>query len=253
MTFDVLIVLLILAAITGWLRWRRSARALCALAVVLFLAVGCGPIPALLLTRLQAPYVSDAPITWAQRNAIVLLGAGTVRIPGDGVVEASPFSYGRIARTAALYHACKQSGNDCKVEVSGGDAVGTGASEAAIYTAYLQQIGVAPGDLLLESHSMNTWQNAQFSRPLLKSYGAQQVLLVSSGIHLRRGSLYFTHFGIETIPVHADYLLARWSWWPQSWNFMAADMAIHEYVGAASYHVYNAMGWNVKAIKPGAL
>ncbi|MGC1549911.1 MAG: YdcF family protein [Rhodanobacter sp.] len=253
MVFEVLIVLLVVAAIARWLSWKRFSRVLVALSVVLFLAVGCGPIPALLLTRLQAPYAVDAPITWASRNAIVLLGAGTVRVPGGGDIEPSPFAYGRIDRAASLYHACKQSGNDCKVEVSGGDAVGTGASEAAIYSAYLQQLGVDSGDLLQESHSMNTWQNAQFSGPILKAYGAQHVWLVSSGIHLRRGSLYFTHFGIETTPEHADYLKAQWSWWPQTWNFWAADIALHEYIGAASYHVYNAMGWNAKPVKPGAL
>ena len=31
-----------------------------------------------------------------------------------------------------------------------------------------------------------------------------------------------------------------------------ADLALHEYTGIARYHVYNAMGWNVQATKPGA-
>jgi uncharacterized SAM-binding protein YcdF (DUF218 family) len=253
MSLDVLIVLVVLALVAHRWRRRRLARALGVLAAALFLAVGCGPLPAWLLTRLQAPYVADAPIHWAPRNAIVLLGAGTLRIADERKVETGMFGWGRIARAAELYRACKASGNDCKLEVSGGDAVGTGAPEATIYGNDLLSLGVEPQDMILEPRSMNTWQNAQFSAPLLKRYGADQVLLVSSGTHLRRGSLYFAHFGIDAIPVRADYLKARWSWWPQSWNFMVADMALHEYVGVAQYHLYNALGWNVQATRPGAL
>ncbi|HZX69226.1 MAG TPA: YdcF family protein, partial [Rhodanobacter sp.] len=141
----------------------------------------------------------------------------------------------------------------CKVEVSGGDARRLGQSEAAIYAENLRQLGVDPADLLLEPRSMNTWQNAQFSGPLLKAAGADRVLLVSSGFHLRRGMLYFTHFGIHATPVRADYVSGIASWKPLSYNFTMADMALHEYVGIARYHWYNAMGWNVQATKPGAL
>lgn len=252
MSFDVLIVLLALAVVASRLRRRRTARALCAVAATLFLAIGCGPVPAWLLARLQAPYAADAPIRWAPRNAIVLLGAGTLKVPGDGRVESRLFGYPRIVRAAALYRACKQVGNDCRVEVSGGDAVGTGVSEAAAYGEELQRLGVDPRDLMLEPRSMNTWQNAQFSAPLLEGYGAGRVLLVSSGTHLRRGSLYFAHFGIDAVPVRADYLSAHWSWWPLSWNFMAADVALHEYAGVVQYRLYEALGWNAPATRSGA-
>jgi hypothetical protein len=65
--------------------------------------------------------------------------------------------------------------------------------------------------------------------------------------------LYFTHFGIHATPVRADYVDGVLSWWPQSYNFTMADLALHEYAGVVQYHVYNAMGWNVKATKAGSL
>jgi uncharacterized SAM-binding protein YcdF (DUF218 family) len=252
MTLNVLLILVLLALALARLKWRRCSRTLLVLAVVLWLAVGCGPVPIGLLTRLQSSSAADAPIAWGQRNAIVLLGAGTVRT-GDGQVEATLFAYGRISKAAMLYRACRQSGRLCKVEVSGGDARRTGKPEAAVYAEDLQQLGVDPADLLLESRSMNTWQNAQFSGPLLKAWNADRVLLVSSGFHLRRGMLYFAHFGIQAMPVRADYVDGVMSWLPLSYNFAMADMALHEYVGIARYHVYNAMGWNVQATRPGAL
>ena len=253
MTLNVLLILVLLAIVLALLRWRRCSRTMVTLAVIVWLAVACGPVPIWLLSQLQSDDAADAPIAWGQRNAIVLLGAGTVQVAGSGQVEASLFAYGRISKAAALYRACRQSGNACKVEVSGGDARGLGQSEAAIYADDLQRLGVDAADLLLESRSMNTWQNAQFSAPLLKSWGADRVLLVSSGFHLRRGMLYFTHFGIQATPVRADYVDGVMSWLPLSYNFTMADVALHEYAGIARYRWYNAMGWNVQATRPGSL
>jgi len=253
MTLNVLLVLILLAVVLALLKWRRSSRALMVLALILLLAVGCGPVPTWLLTRLQSAYAVDAPISWGQRNVIVLLGAGTVRVADTGNVEASLYAYGRINKAAALYRACRQSGQLCKVEVSGGDARALGKPEAVIYGEQLQRLGVDAADLLLESRSMNTWQNAQFSAPLLKAYGVDRVLLVSSGFHLRRGMLYFTHFGIPAMPVRADYVSGVASWWPLSSNFAMADLALHEYAGIAQNQLYEAMGWNKQATNPSAL
>lgn len=206
-----------------------------------------------LLARLQSAYAVSTPVVWGQRNAIVLLGAGSVRVAGSSQVDASLFAYGRIRKAAEQYRECRRAGRECKVEVSGGDVRGLGQPEAAIYAGDLQRLGVDAADLLLEPRSMNTWQNAQFSGPLLKTYGADRVLLVSSGFHLRRGMLYFAHFGIHAVPVRADYVDGVRSWLPLSYNFAMADLALHEYAGIARYHVYNAMGWNVQATRSGAL
>ena len=98
MTVNVLLVLIVLAVVLARLKWRRCSRALLALALVLLLAVGCGPLPISLLARLQSAYAVDTPVAWGQRNAIVLLGAGSVRVAGSGEVEASLFFMGASAR-----------------------------------------------------------------------------------------------------------------------------------------------------------
>ncbi|MEW9570189.1 YdcF family protein [Rhodanobacter sp. Si-c] len=251
MSMDVLIVLVLLGLALRALKWRRTAAVALWLAVLLFLATGCGLLPAWLLDSLQGPYARRPAITWAPRNAIVLLGAGAQRA-ADGTAEPGEPAHSRINEALALYRECKASGMDCRLEVSGGDARHIGESEAAVYAAALERMGVSATDLLLEPRSMNTWQNARFSAPLLHDYGAQHVLLVSSATHLRRASLYFAHFGIVTTPVRSDWLKERMDWWPQSWNFAVTDLALHEYVGVVRYHVYNALGWNVPATEPGA-
>ncbi|WP_057668142.1 YdcF family protein, partial [Xanthomonas citri] len=183
-----------------------------------------------------------------------LLGAGTVRPEGrDAVAEANLFAYGRIVESARLYWQCRHSGGDCKIEISGGDARGLGLSEAVVYQRVLLGLSIPRADLIMEPSSMNTWQNAQFSQPLLRDYRPDRIALVSSATHLRRAELYFRHFGIDATPVRADWLTATWSILPQSYNFTLADVALHEYLGIARYQVYQWLGWNVKASEPGAL
>lgn len=252
-TLTFLLFLLAMALLLIWRKRRRAVRFVLAFALIVFLAVACGPVPIWLMGRLQTPYPGDAAVAWGQRNAIVLLGAGTVKVPDDGAIEASLLAYGRIDKAAALYHACRQQvGRACRIEVSGGDARGTGRSEAAVYGDALRALGVDAADLMLEGRSMNTWQNAQFSAALLKPFAPDRVLLVSSGYHLRRGMLYFAHFGIEAVPERADYANGQMSWWPLSYNIAMADLAVHEYTGVWQYHWYNLMGWNAKPVRAAA-
>ncbi|WP_426285570.1 YdcF family protein [Luteibacter sp. E-22] len=244
-----LIVFLILLAVGLVLLLRRRSRSGVVVVVLslawLFLA-GCGPLTGMLLGRLQSGFAPDVA-QWGQRNAIILLGAGTVR-SGAGAIEPSLYANGRILRAAELYRSCKATGADCKVEVSGGDAMKLHQAEADVYAITLDRLGIPRADLVLEARSMNTFQNAQFSKPLLMAYGADKVVLVSSAVHLKRAVLYFAHFGIRGEAVRGDYVTARYDWLPTSENLSFADFAIHEYIGVARYHFYNAMGWNAPKI-----
>jgi len=252
MTCIVFAVLLLLAVAANWRGRRGLSRSLVGLTIVLFFAVGSGPLPRWLLRHLQRPYVATAPGDWVTHNAIVLLTAGSVPVAGTRALEPQWVGYGRIVQAATLYRQCKATGQDCKLLVSGGRSQHYRLAEAEVYGRVLRGLGVDAADLLLEQNSMNTWQNAQFSQPLLKALGAQHILLVTSGTHLSRASLYFAHFGIAAIPVRADYVAAQMTWLPQTYNFSVTDIALHEYLGMALYHLYNAMGWNVTATQPGA-
>ncbi|HET6329393.1 MAG TPA: YdcF family protein [Holophagaceae bacterium] len=163
------------------------------------------------------------------------------------------WSYSRMAEAVRLYRACRQEGHDCALFVSGGDADLTGRSEAEVYRDTLLGLGVDPRDLRLETHSLNTFQNAQFSSELLKREGADQVVLVSSGIHLRRSLCYFTHFGIRAEASASDRMKEKRSWMPLAYNLNLADVACHEHLGIFRYRVYQALGWNPKSTSPGGL
>jgi uncharacterized SAM-binding protein YcdF (DUF218 family) len=248
-----LLVVLLVAAAYGCslLRWRWSGRVILFLALALLFGIGCGPVPSYLLRNLQSGY-SDVVVRGAPRTAIILLGNGTERVP-PASVEVAPLAYGRVMKTLELYQACKLKGGSCTIVVTGGDPQHHGASEAAVYSARLRLLGVDAADILVEGRSLNTWQNAQYTAELLKAHPVEQLFLVTSGIHLRRSLLYFGHFGVHGQPVRADYVSAMPSVTPQSFNFLVTDLAIHEYVGYWRYFVYERMGWNVTAARPGSL
>jgi len=254
-TFLVISILIAAAIGLRGLKWRKSGYVLFFLALALFLGIGCGPIPAFLLSDLQAGYSADVVAGEATGTAIVLLGNGTEQIAGASArtVEVAPLAYGRLVKSLELYQACKRINDTCTVLVTGGDPQHRGDSEAAVYAARLRQLGVKPTDLVLEERSLNTFQNAEYSAPLLSAHPLDRVLLVSSGLHLRRSLLYFAHFGVKAQPVRADYVSAMMSPIPLSYNFLVTDLALHEYEGVLRYFVYQLMGWNVQAKQSGAL
>ncbi|CAB3644633.1 YdcF family protein [Achromobacter dolens] len=249
MTLTVLVSILLLGMFCSALKFRRVSALAYVVVATLFLMLGCGPIPAWLLGSLQSAYATALPIEWGKHNAIVLLGAGTERL--TDTVEPGAFSYARIVAAVERYDDCRKTGEKCEVIVSGGDAAHTGAPEAAVYSNALLKLGVAEADIVLESESRNTWENARLTSEVLQRFGADRVVLVSSGIHLKRSMLYFAHFGVPATPVRADYLNARWSVLPLSYNFAVADFALQEYAGIARYHAYNALGQNPAPARTG--
>lgn len=248
MSLTLLLLVLLLAAIAAWRRRRRLARGLAALTLLLLLAIACGPVPRWLLEHLQDGYPSTVSTAWAARNAIVVLGTGTTRAYEGAPLEPPVFAYGRLTQAVALYRDCKAAGKQCMVLVTGGDPQKHGAAEAVVYAATLRRLGVPADDLEVEPRSLSTWQNAQFTRPMLLAYEPQRLLLLTSGFHMRRSLLYFAHFGLRPEPVRGDEVNATTPSWPQAWNIALCDVALHEYAGIARYYVYNAMGWNMAPV-----
>ncbi|RDI97120.1 YdcF family protein [Dyella solisilvae] len=244
-----LFAMLLLAALLYRWRWRRAGHVLVGLAVVVLFAVGCGTVPHMLLRDLQSPYDVEPAIDWAPRNAIVLLSGGTT-VAGDEPLQVSYFADGRVLRAAQLYYACKQTGKECRVLAVGGDSQDHGEAESVVYGRALRKLGIPASDLSFETRSLTTWQNAQFSRPILAELAPQHMVLVTSGIHLRRALLYFAHFGITPQPVAGDWLNSRRELLPDSWNYVVTDAILHEYAGIVRYRVYNLLGWNAPKAPP---
>ena len=246
MSLLLIVVLVVIAVAVSLLKWRRWSQVLALLAAALFFAIGCGPIPSALLRGLQAGYSANTVVREAASTTIIVLGAGTewVKRPDGARAEVPLFAYGRLVKALELYRACRVKNTHCTILVSGGDPQHHGVSEASVYGAQLQKIGVDPADLLIEGRSLNTWQNAQYTAALLRAHPSEQLFLVTSGFHLRRSELYFRRLGVMGQPVRSDHVDAAWGVVPMAYDFELADTALHEYLGVLRYFVYERMGWN---------
>lgn len=202
--------------------------------LVISLSIAFGWLPAVLLGHLQTFSYNQTKLPFLKHNAIVLLGAGAVKIDSHHFLPAL-FSYSRIDTAATTYFACKKVSSSCIILISGGDPKPIGKSEAAVYTNELIKLGVNKANIKLESQSRNTYENAKYSSKILKQGNFDQIFLVSSGYHLKRSMILFSHFGISAIPVPADYVKADNLPFHIAYNLILTELTVHEYLGILEF------------------
>jgi len=239
----IIVILLILLLITGlllFLHAKKTAIALWIFAIILWPIVGTGLLASFLLKPLQDHYTYFSTPHWGKRNIIVVLGAQVVAPPGT-TERPRTISYPRIQEAARLYFSCRKTKNECVIIASGGNSEYKGKSEATVYKEYLVKLGVRTADIIKEPHSENTHQNAEFTAAILETRKFDKLFLVTSGVHLKRAMLYFSHFGTNPVAMPADYIAISKSIFPSEHHFTITDSVVHEYLGIVAYYFYNIM------------
>lgn len=211
----------------------------------LMVMIALGVVPALQLSATQLSNPLSA-VTWHDKNSIVLLGAGTVAGSKAAAPDAPLYAYGRITMAAMAWRDCEAHGKACDIVVSGGDPEHHGAAEATVYGHTLAALGVPQSALVLETRSLNTWQNAAYATRLIPV--DRQIVVVTSGIHLKRSLLFFDHVRPGAQGIAADRLAASIGPLQSGYNFFVTDAVLHEEIGLLQYNVYNALGWNRRPV-----
>jgi uncharacterized SAM-binding protein YcdF (DUF218 family) len=144
--------------------------------------------------------------TLPKAEAIVVLGGGAVSTGLDeGVLQ--PFDLkgtaDRIWYGARLY----REGLAPVILVSGGNALqeSPDSAEANAMALFLEDLGVPPDVILMETTSRNTSENALNSAEILQPMGFNRILLVTSATHMVRATRYFENAGFEVYPAPTDY------------------------------------------------
>ena len=235
---------LLLLGMAWWLRHRRPR-----------LAGGCLAFGALGLWAMCTPWVVQhaaralerepvlAPEAWptlaSQAQAIVVLGAGRER--GDPAwPEADQPSAYALERLRYAARLAKASG--LPLLTSGGLHYGAPPSEAQMMANSLQtDFGVAVK--WQEGLSRTTWENAQFSAPLLHEQGVRRVVLVTQAWHMPRARWSFEQAGIEVVPAPMGFLGNDQSrpfggWLPESRAMAQSGALLNEFVGWVGYRLF---------------
>jgi uncharacterized SAM-binding protein YcdF (DUF218 family) len=146
----------------------------------------------------------------------------------------------RCLHAARLYH----DGPPCPVIVTGGtlDPGSPLAPVAPSMRELLIQLGVRDDDILVESHSRTTFENATETRQILNQKGLKNVVLVTEAVHMLRSVRCFRKLGIEVMPSACFHRATQLRWELDYFlpspgalkDFMAV---LHEWLGLAWYMV----------------
>lgn len=229
-------ILTILTFITLVTRQKNTAIVLSGLSLLVFYAATSGFLSKALLDQLQVlPRLEKTQ--WKQSNAVILLGTGAVPWKPSELITPQNVAYSRLNEAYRQYRLCKQANVVCKIIATGGDPGANGVSEAEVMGNALTDIGLNADDLILETRSYDTEDNARFSSEVIAEQNFEQVVLVSSGIHLPRAELWFNHYGVQGLLAPADHLKAGLSLIPNARNFYFSDLAVHEFGGILEYYM----------------
>ena len=177
-------------------------------------------------------------------DAIVVLGGAVAGPKPPRITLDLSDAADRVLHAARLYRA----GKAPVVLISGGGIpwLGSDIPEAGSIQTLLEEWGVPGTSIIAEAASRNTYENAVLSKQLLAERGQQQVLLVTSALHMPRALATFTSAGIDAVPAPTDYTVIYRDrrtvidFMPDAKALSRTTDAIKEYVG---YIYYWWKGW----------
>ena len=226
------------------LMWRppmlKLGRAVASAGFVLLLVAGFSPLGNLLIEPLEQRFARPAAPP-AGISGIILLGGFE-----DGLVSRARGSLAvneaaeRVMETLLLSRALPEakvifSGGVASIllqDEDGGDAV----------ASYLRQAGVASERIVIERDSRNTYENAIFTRELVKPKPGDRWLLVTSAFHMPRSMGIFRQAGYDVVAWPVDYRTRGAADFLRPFDsgtqgLERIDTAVKEWIGLVAYRL----------------
>ena len=193
----------------------------------------------------ETPAVSMSDLRDTFDVGIVLGGFSKFDVPADDRLNFNQAS-NRLIDAVVLY----KKGLVRKLLISGGDGnlLGGKSLEAVKTEPFLLLMGVRQEDILLESRSRNTHENALFSKQLIDSQRVitPKILMITSAYHMPRAMGCFRKVGLDVQPFSAHFVGEKPSWGASYWlkpdaeAFANWEAIFKEWIG---YVVYKLKGY----------
>lgn len=132
---------------------------------------------------------------------------------------------------------------DAKIVFTGGSgSLFGGNGIAGPVRQFFIDAGIAPDRIVIENDSRNTYENAEFTKALLKPTPDDRWLLVTSAYHMPRSIGVFRRVGFDVVPYPVDFRTRDWGDAFRPFDSFAAglqrtDLAVREWVGLVAYWV----------------
>lgn len=241
--------LVLILLVLSWLAGKslpRLARVALIIAILVFCFFSCPITSNWLVHTLEDRFADRSILTAPTVEAVVVLG-GSIRLPNgvhpsSGITDTSD----RLLVATRLYRA----GKAPFVVVSGGDNAlvsdPSQKNESDEMRALLEEWGVPNSAILVDGASINTHENALFTRRILAPKSIDHIMLVTSAMHMPRAVGSFRKVGFDVDAAPADFR-SGWSdpkgvfaWVPSPGALVNSTELIHEWVGLV---VYKLCGW----------
>ena len=234
------IFVLLLAAAAVYTLWCRQypGALVSVISGTLIWLLSTGIAADILMGRLEAGFtiIPSHP----QADVIVLLGSGIHAQAPDFSGIGAPTAAGveRLTAAARLYRRY-----GWPILVAGGRIASESVSSAVLCKRFLVDLGVPPQAVLMEEKSLDTYQNAIYSKQICGREGLRRALLVTSGYHLQRAVYCFEKAGLPVTPFPCG--LRTWpamphtaaDWLPDAAALAATSAALHEWIGLLYYRL----------------
>lgn len=231
------IMLLLVSGVWLWRRRQLAFGAIHAIVALLLWALSLGPVANALTGRLEDGLTIPSN---PRGDVIILLGGGIYEGVADLTGSGAP-GENMLGRLVTAVRLQRQLG--VPVIVSGGSGYGGRSPEAPVIGRFLRDLGVEAEQVLLETRSRDTEENARYSREIMIARGYRHPLLVTSAYHMRRSVQMFQRVGVPVTPVPAQFrtgadLPLIWAdFLPGAGALHQSEKALREYLGLLFYRL----------------
>ncbi len=226
-------IIIILLAILSFISFRKKQK------ISNFILVAT-----IVLYLFSTPFVGDFLIGSLEKkhfpsenpkgDVIIMLGGGatldTPNVNGQG--HLSGYAANRLLTVAQLYKKL-----DIPIIVSGGQVFGFTGKEADIAKEILIGIGIPEEKIITEGKSLNTTQNAEYTKEIIMQYEFRDPIVVTSAFHMPRAVKQFEKVDVHVEGYPTDYqtnINKRYSFYdfvPSASSINDSAIALKEYVG----------------------
>lgn len=223
-----------------WQR-RRLARGLGLAALGMLLLLGWQPLPDALLRHLETQYLEIAPGADLQAYAGVIVLGGALEPAAQSEAHSQPLLNDSAERMTVV-PALLRRNPGLRVIFSGGEGhlLDHGASEAQRAQVFFSSQGMAAQQVVYESASRNTYENAVLTAQLPGLDRRLPWLLITSAWHMPRAMACFVHAGWNVTPYPVDFRTGQATAWT-TYGFASSlerwDIALHELLGYTLYRL----------------
>lgn len=235
------VALLMLAAVLLVRRRAKISQRLGASAIALLLVLGWEPLPDALLRRLEAQYPALSPSAdWQAYAGVVVLGGAL----DSGYVwthpDQSALNEAAERMTEVLPLLRRQPALRVLFTGGEGELFGGNLSEARRAERFFTAQGIPAQQLLYESASRTTFENALLSKTVPGVNPAQPWLLMTSAWHMPRAMATFRKTGWNVTAYPVDFRAGQQTPWTQYSMDQGArkwKLALHEGLGLLAYRM----------------